>query len=108
MCEADVVAVMAKLKRNVAHFNITEVAHPAHDCLTEWIVVQSSGPDVSDDARVLPGSAPMKGMQSASGSHLSASQSSYSSANMIVMTRRVTEGSAGSGESIDMLFAFRE
>jgi hypothetical protein len=57
MCEADFVAVIAKLKRNVAPFNITEVAHPAHECLTEWTVVQSSGPDVSDDARVLPGSA---------------------------------------------------
>jgi hypothetical protein len=55
MCEADVVAVMAKLKRNLAPFNITGVAHPAHECLTEWIVVR--GPDVSDDARVLPGSA---------------------------------------------------
>jgi hypothetical protein len=32
MCEADVVAVMAKLKRNLAPFNIT--AHPAHECLT--------------------------------------------------------------------------
>jgi hypothetical protein len=31
MCEADFVAVIAKLKRNVAPFNITEVAHPAHD-----------------------------------------------------------------------------
>jgi hypothetical protein len=32
---ATAAAVMAKLKRNVAHFNITEVAHPAHECLTE-------------------------------------------------------------------------
>jgi hypothetical protein len=28
MCEADVVAVMAKLKRNLAPFNITGVAKP--------------------------------------------------------------------------------
>jgi hypothetical protein len=48
MCEADVIAIMAKLKRNVAPFDITEVAHPAHECLAVWIVVRGSGPDVPD------------------------------------------------------------
>ena len=105
MCEADVVAVMAKLKRNLAPFNITEVAHPAHECLTEWIVVQSSGPDVSDDARVLPGSARHRLREcNRSAARISACCShQYSSASMIVMTRWVTAGSAGSGECIDMV-----
>src|SRR5262249_5114071 len=44
---------MAKLIGNVASFDITEVAHPAHEFLAIWIVIQSSGSDVSD-ARNLP------------------------------------------------------
>src|SRR5262249_38793778 len=28
--------------------DVSEVAHPAHECLAEWIVVRSSGPEVSD------------------------------------------------------------
>src|SRR5262249_46111073 len=44
---------MAKLIGNVASFDITEVAHPAHEFLAIWIVLQSSSSDVSD-ARGLP------------------------------------------------------
>src|SRR5262245_61315498 len=44
---------MAKLIGNVASFDITEVAHSAHEILAIWIVIQSSGSDVSD-ARNLP------------------------------------------------------
>src|SRR5262245_20831000 len=44
---------MAKLIGNVASFDVTEVAHPAHEFLAIWIVLQSSSSDVSD-ARGLP------------------------------------------------------
>jgi hypothetical protein len=39
---------MAKLICNVAPFDITEVAHPAHEFLAKWIVVRGSSADVSD------------------------------------------------------------
>src|SRR5215831_4784144 len=39
---------MAKLIGNVAPFDITEVAHPAHEFLAVWIVIQGSGSDVSN------------------------------------------------------------
>src|SRR5262249_52442688 len=39
---------MAKLIGNVASFDITEVAHSAHEFLAIWIVIQSSGSDVSN------------------------------------------------------------
>jgi hypothetical protein len=45
---------MAKLVGNVAPFDITEVAHPAHEFLAIWIVIRGSGSDVSD-ARGLVG-----------------------------------------------------
>src|SRR5262249_54292978 len=38
---------MAKLVGNVAPFDITEVAHPAHEFLAIWIVVRGSRSDVS-------------------------------------------------------------
>src|SRR4029450_9112835 len=44
----DVVAIMAKLKRNVASFDIPEVVHPAYERLPVWIVVRGSGPEISD------------------------------------------------------------
>src|SRR5262249_58175875 len=44
----DVIAIMAKLIGNVAPFDITEVAHPAHEFLAEWVVVRGSRSDVSD------------------------------------------------------------
>src|SRR5262249_11593801 len=44
----DVIATVAKLVGNVAPFDITEVAHPAHEFLAEWIVVRGSRSDVSD------------------------------------------------------------
>src|SRR6516164_8519401 len=43
---------MAKLVGNVAPFDITEVAHPAHEFLAEWIVVRGSRPDVPDTRRL--------------------------------------------------------
>src|SRR5262249_6920596 len=45
---SDVVAIMAKFKRNVAPFDITEVAHPAYEFLAEWVIVRGSRSDVSD------------------------------------------------------------
>src|SRR5262245_38320483 len=39
---------MAKLVGDVAPFDITEVAHAAHEFLAEWIVVRGSRPDVPD------------------------------------------------------------
>src|SRR5215468_10224886 len=39
---------MAKLVGNVASFDVAEVAHPAHEFLAIWIVIQGSGSDVSD------------------------------------------------------------
>jgi hypothetical protein len=39
---------VAKLIGNVASFDITEVAHPAHEFLAVWIVVRGSSSDVSD------------------------------------------------------------
>src|SRR5262249_39924088 len=50
----DIVTIMAKLKRNVAPFDITEVLHSAHEFLAIWIVVRGSSSDVSD-ARALAG-----------------------------------------------------
>jgi len=44
----DVVAIMAKLKRNVASFDIPEVVHPAYERLPVRIVVRGSGPEISD------------------------------------------------------------
>src|SRR5262249_54760355 len=44
----DVIAIVAKLVGNVAPLDITEVAHPAHEFLAEWIVVRGSRSDVSD------------------------------------------------------------
>src|SRR5262249_11261225 len=44
---------MAKLVGDVAPFDITEVAHPAHEFLAEWIVARGSRPDVPD-TRHLP------------------------------------------------------
>jgi hypothetical protein len=39
---------VAKLIGNVASFDVAEVAHPAHEFLAIWIVIQGSGSDVSD------------------------------------------------------------
>src|SRR5262249_50410748 len=39
---------MAKLIGNVAPFDITEVAHPAHEFLAKWVIVWGSRSDVSD------------------------------------------------------------
>src|SRR5262245_14571090 len=43
---------MAKLIGDVAPFDVTEVAHPAHEFLAEWIVVRGSRPDVPDTRRL--------------------------------------------------------
>src|SRR5262245_29591750 len=43
---------MAKLVGDVAPFDITKVAHPAHELLAEWIVVRGSRPDVPDTRRL--------------------------------------------------------
>jgi hypothetical protein len=43
---------MAKLIGNVAPFDITEVAHPAHEFLAKWIVPRGSRPDVPDTRRL--------------------------------------------------------
>ena len=37
-----------KVAGNVASFDVAEVAHPAHEFLAIWIVIQGSGSDVSD------------------------------------------------------------
>src|SRR5262249_95778 len=44
--------IMAKLVGDVAPFDITEVAHPAHEFLAEWIIVRGSRPDVPDTRRL--------------------------------------------------------
>src|SRR6516225_6844019 len=43
---------MAKLIGDVAPFDVTEVVHPAHEFLAEWIVVRGSRPDVPDTRRL--------------------------------------------------------
>src|SRR5215468_2766943 len=43
---------MAKLIGNVAPFDITEVVHPAHEFLTEGIIVRGARPDVPDTRRL--------------------------------------------------------
>src|SRR5215831_18030370 len=43
---------MTKLVGDVAPFDITEVAHPAHEFLAEWIVARGSRPDVPDTRRL--------------------------------------------------------
>src|SRR4029453_8843596 len=48
----DIITIMAKLVGDVAPFDITEVAHPAHEFLAEWIVVRGSRPDVPDTRRL--------------------------------------------------------
>src|SRR5262249_19168313 len=48
----DIVPVMAKLVGDVAPFDITKVAHPAHEFLAEWIVAGGSRPDVPDTRRL--------------------------------------------------------
>src|SRR5262245_50149079 len=48
----DIIPIMAKLVGDVAPFDITEVAHPAHEFLAEWIVVRGSRPDVADTRRL--------------------------------------------------------
>src|SRR6516162_1945963 len=48
----DIIPIMAKLVGDVAPFDITEVAHPAHEFLAEWIVVRGSRPDVPDTRRL--------------------------------------------------------
>src|SRR5215472_4249443 len=48
----DIVPIMAKLVGDVAPFDITEVAHPAHEFLAEWIVVRGSRTDVPDTRRL--------------------------------------------------------
>src|SRR4029453_6119818 len=48
----DIITIMAKLVGDVAPFDITEVAHPAHEFLAEWIVVRGSRPDVPDPRRL--------------------------------------------------------
>src|SRR5215831_14825130 len=44
----DIIAIVAKLVGNIAPFDITEVAHPAHEFLPNLIVVRGSCSDVSD------------------------------------------------------------
>src|SRR5262252_7585589 len=48
----DIITIMAKLVGDVAPFDITEVAHPAHEFLAEWIVVRGSRADVPDTRRL--------------------------------------------------------
>src|SRR5215467_13921021 len=48
----DIIPIMAKLVGDVAPFDVTEVAHPAHEFLAEWIVVRGSRPDVPDTRRL--------------------------------------------------------
>src|SRR5260370_1900912 len=48
----DIITIMAKLVGDVAPFDITEVAHPAHEFLAEWIGARGSRPDVSDTRRL--------------------------------------------------------
>src|SRR5262245_8813802 len=44
----DIIAIVAKLVGNIAPFDITKVAHPAHEFLANLIVVRGSRSDVSD------------------------------------------------------------
>src|SRR5215468_1716693 len=44
----DIIAIVAKLVGNIAPFDITQVAHPAHEFLANLIVVRGSRSDVSD------------------------------------------------------------
>src|SRR5215471_2654968 len=44
----DIIAIVAKLVGNISPFDITEVAHPAHEFLANLIVVRGSRSDVSD------------------------------------------------------------
>src|SRR5262249_32235247 len=44
----DIIAIVAKHVGNIAPFDITEVAHPAHEFLANLIVVRGSRSDVSD------------------------------------------------------------
>src|SRR5262245_3042931 len=44
----DIITIMAKLIDNVAPFDITEVAHPAHEFLAKRVIVRGSRSDVSD------------------------------------------------------------
>src|SRR5262245_3039769 len=48
----DIITIMAKLVGDVAPFDITEVAHPVHEFLAEWIVERGSRPDVPDTRRL--------------------------------------------------------
>src|SRR5262245_4468733 len=48
----DIITIMAKLVGDVAPFDITEIAHPAHEFLAEWIVARGSRPDVPDTRRL--------------------------------------------------------
>src|SRR5262249_36221747 len=48
----DIIAIMAKLVGDVAPFDITEVAHPAHEFLAERIVARGSRLDVPDTRRL--------------------------------------------------------
>src|SRR5262249_39574260 len=48
----DIIPIMAKLVDDVAPFDITEVAHPAHEFLAEWIVARGSRPDDPDTGRL--------------------------------------------------------
>src|SRR5215475_8784461 len=48
----DIITIMAKLVGDVSPFDITEVAHPAHEFLAEWIVERGSRPDVPDTRRL--------------------------------------------------------
>src|SRR5262245_9756232 len=48
----DIITIIAKLVGDVSPFDITEVAHPAHEFLAEWIVEGSSRPDVPDTRRL--------------------------------------------------------
>src|SRR5215468_9897223 len=48
----DIITIMAKLVGDVAPFDITEVAHSAHEFLAEWIVMRGSRPDVPDTRRL--------------------------------------------------------
>src|SRR5215831_7157043 len=43
----DIIAIVAKLVGNIAPFDITEVAHPAHEFLANLIVVRGSRSDIS-------------------------------------------------------------
>src|SRR5215467_5208925 len=48
----DIITIMAKLVGDVAPFDVTEVAHPAHEFLAEWIAPRGSRPDVPDTRRL--------------------------------------------------------